>query len=416
MGTNPMDSTRKRTFKFLPLTLRLGTLGDIATPLVLRGTPLPARRSNTFSTAADNQGSVETDLFLGESPLAQNNIKLGKLRLEGIPALPRGFAKIKVEFAVDTSCTVTARANVEGMQQSAQEIFAPPIELSESFIAEMLAKAESSRPADEAELQTVEDTNKAKDLIERAEKKLAQGGDTKLDEAVAALGLALASGNNGAIREKSDALAGLLPAPTTDFSSIFGTDFFGPMFASPKSTPRVANPAKTSAPAVAPTRKSDPISPQKLASQAPERVLGKIFGGASFTLDTQLCFVLMPFDTKLQPLYDDHIRPTVSRAGLKCERADDIQGTAQITWDIWERINRARFLIAELTGQNPNVFYELGLAHALSKDVILITQSMDFVPFDLKPIRCVVYDFTPRGTQKLESGLTGAIDSLMKSL
>jgi len=123
----------------------------------------------------------------------------------------------------------------------------------------------------------------------------------------------------------------------------------------------------------------------------------------------------MPFDTKFQPLYDDHIKPTVVRAGLRCERADDIKGTTMITWDIWERINRARFLVAELTGQNSNVFYELGLAHALSKDVILIAQSMKFVPFDLKTIRCIVYDFTPRGTQKLEKDLAGTIGVLMKS-
>jgi hypothetical protein len=61
------------------------------------------------------------------------------------------------------------------------------------------------------------------------------------------------------------------------------------------------------------------------------------------------------------------------------------------------------------------VFYELGLAHALSKDVILLAQSMDFVPFDLRVIRCIVYDFTPRGTQKLENNLSETIAELMKS-
>ena len=135
----------------------------------------------------------------------------------------------------------------------------------------------------------------------------------------------------------------------------------------------------------------------------------------NFTLDPQLCFVLMPFESKFQPLYDDHIRPTVLRSGLRCERADDIHGTNLITWDIWERINRARFLVAELTDQNANVFYELGLAHAVSKDVILITRSMDFVPFDLKTIRCIVYEFTPRGIQKLEKQLEETIRAVMKS-
>jgi hypothetical protein len=238
--------------------------------------------------------------------------------------------------------------------------------------------------------------------------------------AVAALGLALASGDSDRIREKSDALAAAIPNP--QFRSDFA-DIFGSMFSTTK--PAARKPASVSAPS--PTKPSPAGPPtsaaqhrktvpdQRLASQAHEQVLGKIFGGTRFTLDTQLCFVLMPFDIEFQPLYDDHVKPTVRRAGLQCERADDIHGTAQITWDIWERINRSRFLIAELTRQNPNVFYELGLAHALSKDVILITQSMDFVPFDLKAMRCIVYDFTPRGTQKLEKGLAQAISALMKS-
>ena len=122
----------------------------------------------------------------------------------------------------------------------------------------------------------------------------------------------------------------------------------------------------------------------------------------------------MPFSDRFQPIYDDHIRPEVQRAGLRCERADEIRGTSLITWDIWEKINRARFLIADLTDRNPNVFYELGLAHAISKDVILLTQSMDFVPFDLKALRCIVYEFTPRGVQLLENKLSETIASLMK--
>jgi hypothetical protein len=86
-----------------------------------------------------------------------------------------------------------------------------------------------------------------------------------------------------------------------------------------------------------------------------------------------------------------------------------------ITWDIWERINRARFLIADLTGQNPNVFYELGIAHALGKDVLLLTQDMAHVPFDLKGLRCILYSFTPRGVKEFETKLKATILELMKS-
>ncbi len=72
-------------------------------------------------------------------------------------------------------------------------------------------------------------------------------------------------------------------------------------------------------------------------------------------------------------------------------------------------------MIADLTGQNANVFYELGLAHAISKDVVLVTQSMEFVPFDLKSIRCIVYQYTPSGMKNFEKKLADTIDSIMQS-
>jgi hypothetical protein len=393
----------KRTFDFLPLSIRVETLGGVATPLVLRGTPLPAKRSDTFSTAVDRQASVEVELFIGESALVRSNVALGKLRLEGIPPSGRGLPQIKIEFSVDAACAVTARASLTGSNLSAEKTFEPPEELSPSFIAKMLASAELHRALDEADLLRAETTNRAKGLIEQAEAQLSLGFNAKLSEGVAALGLALASGDSQGIRERSDALAGLLPRaqefPVFDFGDIFGGQ-------------RVA--AKPSARGPSPA--SRPAVPgQSLTPQPHQQTLGKIFGGGIFTLDPQLCFVLMPFDEKFQALYEDHIKPTVMRARLRPERADDIHGPTQITWDIWERINRARFLVAELTDRNSNVFYELGLAHALGKDVILITQSMDFVPFDLKVIRSIVYDFTPRGTQRLEKELAETITKLVKS-
>lgn len=393
----------KREFDFLPLSIRLETLGGVATPLVLRGTPLPTKRSDTFSTATDNQISVSVELFLGESTLVRNCLRIGELKLDGIPPAVRGKPQVKIEFEVSATCAVTARAILEGSQLTAEKTFDPPGELSDDFIAQWLAKAELARLEDEKELSRVEATGRAKSLIAQAEERLRQSPNAKLSESIAALGLALGSGDGKAIREKSEALAASLATQTFggmfDFSDIFGIPRAG-------AKPTVARAKQVSRPAP---------PEQRLASQPHQQVLGKIFGGGTFTLDTRLCFILMPFDAKFQPLYDDHIKPTVGRAGLRCERADEIRGPNLITWDIWERVNRARLLVAELTDQNANVFYELGLAHALSKDVILITQSMDFVPFDLKTIRCILYDFTPRGTQKLEKELAETIAALIKS-
>jgi hypothetical protein len=212
----------------------------------------------------------------------------------------------------------------------------------------------------------VEATNRAKGLIARAEDRLSQGANVKLSGIVAVVGLVLASGDSNSIREESDALEGFLSrAPAFagfDFSDIFGT---------------------LRAPTKPPTRRPSPGRPNR-------------------TFRTEDNFPATPANRVL-------------RAGMRCERADDIHGTTLITWDIWERINRARFFVAALTGQNSDVFYELGLAHALSKDVILITRSMDDVPFDLKTIRCIPYDFTPRGTRKLEKTPAETIAALMRS-
>lgn len=399
-----MDKS-KRIFEFLPLSIRLETLGGVATPVVLRGTPLPTKRSETFTTAADKQVSISVQLFLGESALTRNNVALGEMTLEGIPPSGRGQCEVKIEVSVDASCAITARASLTGSSLAVEKNFGSPEELSDSLIAKVIANAESNRAIDEVELRRVEATTRAKNLVTQAEEQLSYGANAKLSEGVAALGLALASGDSKTIREKSDTLQGVLKtaSPFSGFSGFDFNDIFGTQRAPARPVPRKATPERQ-APAE-----------QRLAAQPHLQNLGKIFGGQTFTLDPQLCFVLMPFDKTFQALYDDHIKPTVVRAGMRCERADDIQGTTLITWGIWERVNRARFLVAELTGQNANVFYELGLAHALSKDVILITQSMDFVPFDLKAIRCIVYEFTPRGTQSLEKKLADMLAALMKS-
>jgi hypothetical protein len=97
-----------------------------------------------------------------------------------------------------------------------------------------------------------------------------------------------------------------------------------------------------------------------------------------------------------------------------CIRADNIYDNRPIIEDIWQRINEARIVISELTGKNPNVFYETGIAHTVGKEVILLTQSMDDVPFDLRHLRCIVYDYTPRGVQTLETNLRNTIEGIIK--
>ena len=141
--------------------------------------------------------------------------------------------------------------------------------------------------------------------------------------------------------------------------------------------------------------------------------LNPIFHGRDFLVDEKLVFVLSPFEEPYNTIYVDHIRPTVKRMqGFKCLRADDIYNNQSIIEDIWKYTNEARLLIAELTGKNANVFYETGIAHTIGKDVVLITQSMRDVPFDLRHLRCIVYEFTPRGTYLLEQNLENTIRNI----
>jgi len=115
------------------------------------------------------------------------------------------------------------------------------------------------------------------------------------------------------------------------------------------------------------------------------------------------CFVMMPFKDPYGSYYEKIYKQAIEKAGLKPVRADDeIFGTGKIIDQIWTGINSARVLIAELTTRNANVFYELGLAHALKKPVVLVSSNEQDVPFDLNHIRVIYYDVTdPFWGQKL---------------
>lgn len=105
-----------------------------------------------------------------------------------------------------------------------------------------------------------------------------------------------------------------------------------------------------------------------------------------------LCFVLMPFREPFDTYFDAIITPAIKATGLKPIRGDSVFMSTSIVGDIWKKTQQAKVLIAELTEKNANVFYELGLAHAIGKPVILISESMDDVPFDLRNYRVITYD------------------------
>src|SRR4051794_30347667 len=99
----------------------------------------------------------------------------------------------------------------------------------------------------------------------------------------------------------------------------------------------------------------------------------------------------MPFDQQ-QVAWEFEIRPGIEAAGFRPVRIDQIETSDLLVSTIWSAIRDSGAIVADLTGKNPNVFYELGLAHALGKPTILITQSIDDVPFDLRHSRIIRYD------------------------
>jgi hypothetical protein len=104
------------------------------------------------------------------------------------------------------------------------------------------------------------------------------------------------------------------------------------------------------------------------------------------------CFTIMPFGGWFDDYYETIYRPAIEAADLKPTRADDLYRPGTIVNDIWNFTRSAKLVLADLTGKNPNVFYELGLAHSLAKPAILVTETLDDVPFDLQALRVLEYD------------------------
>jgi hypothetical protein len=121
------------------------------------------------------------------------------------------------------------------------------------------------------------------------------------------------------------------------------------------------------------------------------------------------CFYLCPFAEPFNAIFYDHVKPSLEREGFSVERADEIFGTDPIIEDIWEGINSCEVVIADVTGRNPNVMYEIGMAHTVGKPVLILTQNIDDVPFDLKQYRCIVYQYTPPGCRHLEEKVVGTL-------
>lgn len=129
---------------------------------------------------------------------------------------------------------------------------------------------------------------------------------------------------------------------------------------------------------------------------------------------TNTCFVVMPLHSLFGAEYERVIRPAVNSVGLECTRGDEIYTKQSIVQDIWKSIRTARVIVAELSGRNPNVMYEIGMAHAIGKPIVLLTRDQEDIPFDLRTLRYVYYDpNNPFWGQDLQSELTKILRKIL---
>src|SRR5712691_2156091 len=160
-----------------PLTLAIETLGGVATPMIPRNTTIPTRKTETFSTAADNQTSVEVHVLQGERPMARDNRTLGKFHLTGIPPAPRGMPQIEVTFDIDANgiLNVTAKDMATGKDQKIT--ITSTSGLSKEEVERMAREAEAHSAEDKAKREEIEARNQLDSLVYSVEKMLREQGE-----------------------------------------------------------------------------------------------------------------------------------------------------------------------------------------------------------------------------------------------
>ena len=203
----------------IPLSLGIETMGGVATRLIERNTTIPTSKSQVFSTAADNQPSVEIHVVQGERPMAGDNKSLGRFNLDGIPPAPRGTPQIEVTFDIDANgiLNVKAKDKASGKEQSIR--IEQRSGLSDADIEKMRSDAEANAESDKKKKELIEAQNQADSMIYAAEKAVKEHGDKAgetvkkdVEEKIASLKAARNGADTAAITTASEALSKAMSA------------------------------------------------------------------------------------------------------------------------------------------------------------------------------------------------------------
>jgi molecular chaperone DnaK len=196
-----------------PLSLGIETLGGVMTTLITRNTTIPTRKSETFSTAADSQTSVEVHVLQGERPLARDNRTLGRFQLVGIPPAPRGVPQIEVTFDIDANGIVNVSAKDMGTGKEQKITITASSGLSKDEVERMMKDAESHAEEDKKRREEIDTRNRADQAVYAAEKMVQEMGDklpaadkAAVESAVESLKSAISGGDTAAMTQAMEQL------------------------------------------------------------------------------------------------------------------------------------------------------------------------------------------------------------------